>query len=1030
MKKQIITRLLFCFYAIIIINSINAQSIIKPTKQIAYTIDVPGQLLSNGYYSPAKNISIEQLAQDEYMPNQVQIKLTEGAKDKFLPGNKVQNDPLLEYFNNINASSIVNLNSDLKISSQEDIFGVGRIYEITYSADKDPYEVCKELIKNPDVEYAVPVFKRYIYSFTPNDPQFSSQWALAKIKATDAWDITKGDTSIVIAIVDNGTDWQHVDLKANIWNNTGEIPNNGIDDDSNGKIDDIHGWDFVGNATGTDISQGNWREDNDPKNPSQYHGTHTAGIAGAVVNNMTGVAGIGFNCRIMPLKCATDVSGYNGIYRGYAAILYAAQMGAEIISCSWGGPGFSPAEQDIINQVTAMGSLVVAAAGNDGKNVDIMQFYPGNYTNVLNVGSTASDDKAASSSNYGSRVTVYAPGENILSTYPNNAYNTISGTSMACPLAAGLAGLVKSIHPDWKPEQIIQQLRVTCDNVIVPTNQAYRYLYWGRINALKAVQSNNADYPGNNVPGLKIFSMALTGTDALRNYDPVNIRLSLKNYLTKADSVNVSIQPISKFVSVSQKDFRIYNLGTNDTANIDLGVQLLINNPWFKGKAEIQITFTTTGYTDIQKIDIPIDLPSNNVFSAKGSVNSSIYPQWNGVSSPDIETSWGVGNSLSLGALYFRSTNFAYNANRVMSGGSYVTDPLYCVCSFDETTAIAGTGKGYLLRTVNGGNNWSNISVSTITGFVNAIMFKDQDTGILLGDPKGGRWGIGITSDKGQSWNLASNPPVPMLNESGYVESVYQDYTDIWFGTSVGRIFYSHDFGKSWRANTVQSGGTIIRMAYYDSLHGIAAYNETGGTNQTLYLANTSDGGKTWNKRVMNLTQNGLYPLNLYALPHTRRILAVFSNGVVMTTADLGQTWVPVLSEQTLSYEAIKTIVQNKSVRIWEAGDNINSLDFNYEFDSGLTSIRSEDIPNISMKVYPVPSSDILHVNLNLNKGEETDIQLLDITGRLIKQVYRGKSGAGYSDYVVNVSDMTSGFYFIKIQSSDTIKTNRIIISR
>jgi subtilisin family serine protease/photosystem II stability/assembly factor-like uncharacterized protein len=1030
MKTKSITRLIFSIVLFSVYPSLYAQNIIKTVHPVAYTIKVPGTILNNGFYSQERIIPVEQLSKDDYIPNQIHLKLKVAAKDKFLPGNMIQTDPLLLSIKKINSTDIHGIDNGIRLSDSKDIYGVKRIYEITYAADIDPYDVCRDLMKNPDVEYAVPVFKRYIDAFTPNDPQYASQWALTKIKASEAWDISKGDTSILIAIVDNGTDWQHTDLAANIWNNPREIPNNGIDDDTSGKIDDIHGWDFVGNATATDISQGNWKEDNNPKNPSQQHGTHTAGCASAVTNNGTGISSIGYNCRILPIKCGTEVSGLSGIYRGYTAILYAAQMGADIISCSWGGPGFSPAEEDIIRQVTEMGSLVVAASGNDGKNTDISAHYPSCYDLLLNVGSTGSADGFSSTSNFGSKVTVYAPGENILSTYPNNTYSSQTGTSMACPIAAGLAGLVKSVHPDWKPAQIIQQMRVTCDNTLPSANQSLRYLYWGRINALKALQYNNINFPASTLPGINVYSFALSGTDALKNYDPVNVRLQLRNLLAPVDSVLVSVQALSNYISVSKKDFWVYQMGTMDTGFIDLGIQLLSNNPWFNGKADLQITYSANGYNDIQVIQIPIDINTNNIFKSKGSINTAIYPQWNGISAPDKETCWGVASTQLAGSIYFRYAYLAFTANYIKNGLNNITDPVYCVHGFDEFNAIAGTGKSYVLKTTNAGGDWSIIYVSSITAFVNALLFQDKDTGLLLGDPKNNRWGIGLTTDKGLNWSIINNVPAPLTNESGYVESVYQDYKSVWFGTSAGRIFFSPDFGKNWRATTVFSGGTVVRMAFYDTLHGIAAYTETGGTNQTLYLANTSDGGNTWNKKVMNLTANGLYPLSMYCLPHTKRILISYSNGNVMTTANLGQTWEPVLSQQSIYYEAVKTMAQGKSVRLWEAGDYINTLDFDYEYDSGMTSLSPVYNSDFNINVFPVPASDIIHIYCIPDKNEVFDITLLDVTGKMSRQIFKGRTSGGYREFSIGVSDLTPGIYFVKYQSEKTIRSVPVVISK
>ncbi len=198
---------------------------------------------------------------------------------------------------------------------------LSRIIEINYESDVDPLYISSKLKNSFEVEWAEP---RYVYEldYVPNDPSYASQYALSKISAALAWDINKGDTSIVISIVDTGVDWDHPDLSANIWRNWNEIPNNGIDDDNNGYVDDVRGWDF-GGLSGT--------PDNDPMEDQPDHGTHVAGIASAVTDNGIGVASIGFNCRLMPVKTTrNDQRGPNGPYivYGYEGIVYASDNGA------------------------------------------------------------------------------------------------------------------------------------------------------------------------------------------------------------------------------------------------------------------------------------------------------------------------------------------------------------------------------------------------------------------------------------------------------------------------------------------------------------------------------------------------------------------------------------------------------------------------------------------------------------------------------------------------------------------------------
>ncbi len=340
----------------------------------------------------------------------------------------------------------------------------------------------RELQQQPGVEYAerVPLPKS---SYTPNDPSFTSstQWSLFKINAQAAWDISRGSANVVVAIVDDAVQITHPDLQANIWVNSGEIPNNGIDDDGNGYIDDVRGY---------DVADG----DNNPNPPSTNysHGTHVAGISGAVSNNGTGIASIGFGIRVMAVK-ATNQVGY--VTHGYDGIVYAVRSGADVINMSWGGPGASTTAQNIINWAYNSGVVLVAAAGNDNVTT---QFYPAAYTNVIAVASTASNDAKSSFSNYGTWINVSAPGSTIYSTIPNNTYGNKSGTSMASPLVAGLAGLVLSVNPGMTPADVRNCILSTADN-ISSVNPSYNgQLGSGRINALAALNCASASL--NNAP--------------------------------------------------------------------------------------------------------------------------------------------------------------------------------------------------------------------------------------------------------------------------------------------------------------------------------------------------------------------------------------------------------------------------------------------------------------------------------------------------------------------------------------------------
>ncbi|MEK6984396.1 MAG: S8 family peptidase [Nanoarchaeota archaeon] len=250
-------------------------------------------------------------------------------------------------------------------------WGLDRIYLLSMKDDADMHTVIRELSNNPAVEYAEPNYIVRINA-VPNDPNFGLLYGLhntgqtggtvdADIDAPEAWDIQTGSNNVVVAVIDTGVDYSHSDLSANMWANAGEIPNNGLDDDSNGYIDDFRGWDFV-------------NIDNNPMDDNG-HGTHVSGTIGAIGDNGFGVAGVNWRVKIMPLKFL-DAGGFGSSADAVLAIQYATLMGANIMSNSWGGGGYSQTLKNAISAANDAGILFVAAAGNSNNNNDINPIYP------------------------------------------------------------------------------------------------------------------------------------------------------------------------------------------------------------------------------------------------------------------------------------------------------------------------------------------------------------------------------------------------------------------------------------------------------------------------------------------------------------------------------------------------------------------------------------------------------------------------------------------------------------------------------
>ena len=335
------------------------------------------------------------------------------------------------------------------------------------------------------VEYVVPNSLHYLDVTAPNDPDGTYLWGLhnygqnggtpdADIDAPEAWDITTGNPGTVVAVIDSGADLGHDDLAANIWTNPGEIPDNGIDDDGNGYIDDMHGWDF------TD-------DDNDPSPAGGVcngHGSHTAGTIGAVGNNGIGVVGVNWNVKIMVLKAFKPFLGscVSNSADEIAAIEYHTKMGVPVSSNSWGGRAFNSALRDAIR---ASHSVFAAAAGNDGQNNDTTPYYPSSFglDNIISVAATNRNDGLASFSNYGpTSVDLAAPGVDIYSTLHLNNYGIKSGTSMATPHVAGVAALLLAQDPNLTIREIKWRILHGTDNVYLPV------LTEGRLNAYEALQ--------------------------------------------------------------------------------------------------------------------------------------------------------------------------------------------------------------------------------------------------------------------------------------------------------------------------------------------------------------------------------------------------------------------------------------------------------------------------------------------------------------------------------------------------------------
>lgn len=340
----------------------------------------------------------------------------------------------------------------------------------------------------------------FLFAKEPDDEFYDKQWYLEQVSAPDAWDEETGSSSVVIAVLDTGVSTQHPDIKSNLWENDDEVAGNGIDDDGNGFVDDVYGWDFVD-------------DDNDP-NPDDSdgapedavsHGTVIAGIIGAQANNGEGIAGVMWNVEIMPVRMLNkDGSGNSA--DAASAIEYAVANGADVINMSFAGEANDPALRDVVEDAYNQGVVFVAALGNDGKNINKSPVYPACYKDggstdwVIGVAATTKSGNKSAFSNYGQRCSdISAPGEDMFSTdyYDGDASGDYSGgwsgTSVASPLVAAAAGLLLSAYPSLTPDDVRTALKLSVDPLNAP--EFFSELGAGQLNIAAALEmaANYAD---------------------------------------------------------------------------------------------------------------------------------------------------------------------------------------------------------------------------------------------------------------------------------------------------------------------------------------------------------------------------------------------------------------------------------------------------------------------------------------------------------------------------------------------------------
>jgi serine protease len=850
---------------------------------------------------------------------------------------------------------------------------LAEIYLIKYNAKENPAELAAKVAKLPGILWAEPKYVRRI-CFVPNDSIFTigDQDNLLQIGSAQAWDITTGNKNIIIGIVDTGVDWGHPDLAANIYmENDSLIPGSDL-----GNLD---------NDPSEDINQ-----------VGKYHGTHIAGIASAVTNNEIGIASMGFNCMILPVKTSKegcfDSAGFPLILYGFEGIKWAADHGAKVINCSWGGYGFSSYEQSIIDYVLEKGSVVVASQGNDSSSAC---FYPANYDGVLSVGwlNTGSGVKTIHPhTNFGEKVMVFAPGSKIYSTWQRptqssaGIYKTAYGSSQAAPHVSGLAGLVWSEFPSYSPIQVVERIRVTSDYIDDYNASSYKnFLGHGVINASRAVnksfnaisvRANNIRFNGNGNRE-KLFGPG----------EEIYVRADFTNYLAMIDDITITLTTTDSFVTFENSTFNTGPMDTMTTISNDQNkfkFRIAANTPndhiiRFLLKYSNGADYNDFQSTSIKIINTYYTHKNNNItftLTSKGTLGFNDYPY--NIAGEGFKYR-GSGNLMLEGALmYGISSSQVMNEARILD-------------SQKKNFIYEGPMKIF----------------SSLKDYVGSTCFSDSGAGTDA-------LGIKVT----QLSRTLSTPPE---NNYIFLRCELQNETS----QDIDHLYAGYFIDWNISENDYEADST-----YFDTTKNVAiACNTKNSASPYIAMALTSAGEKCGFYAIDNKITSGPVQISdndgftdaekWYTLSNgLKQISAGISDISYVISAgpyniQAGQFVVAqfIIAGGSTLQEALQAIKEGR-IRYGDEEDPEESIPFTFQLYQN----------------YPNPFNLSTTIKYELPKRLRSKIEIFDILGRNSITLVNEIKEKG-SNYVIwNAQNFASGIYFYRLQAGNNIEVKKLLL--
>ncbi len=859
---------------------------------------------------------------------------------------------------------------------------IERIARIDYSNSIDPHLAASKIKLFSDVEYAeVETIKRFFYE-QPNDPRLSEQYYLGQVKAFDGWKLLDTSKKIILAVVDTGVEYEHEDLFENIYYNEGEIGLdengndkrfNGIDDDGNGYVDDWRGWDFYSDG------------DNDAS-PGHFHGTHVAGICGAIINNSIGIAGTAPNVKIMAIKTAPDSQFATTIVNGYQGILYAAAMGADVINCSWGSTAYSVSEAEIIDKALSFGSIIVAAAGNDNRNT---AHFPASHKGVISVAAVDSNDRAAWFTSYHRTVDVSAPGVGILSTVPLSSYQSTNGTSMASPIAAAIAAMMKSKFPTKSNIQIAELLKVSADN-IDSLNPFYAgRIGKGRVNALNALTIENAN---SIVLNSYNISEEIEDLAYLRN-ETLSIGISLQNILARTENVYVKLRE-----------------------NGSSAFYLLKDSIYFGNMEELQIINSNENFIIKIKDDVPLDFVAEIFLEIYADGGFRETETISIVLAPSFKTM--TGNDIIV--TFNSSGNIGYNdypTNSQGVGFIYQDNPNMLF----EGALMLATSDTIVFNSARSTNQ-----MRKENHFYSANSFHIEKPGFI--SEQDGNAEYEVKYDPFVSIGINITQKVYQYNSSNLQNVIFPIYT-LHNQTSERRDSLYLGYYFDWDINNPQRN-----RIWWDSVHNISfakcvdydsipmasvillspirqnffAIDNNGNTpeNPGVY-----DGFTREEKRMM-LT-SGIARLQSTMTDASMVISGGPFSILPNDSITIGYAIIAGFKEQSIVETA-------REARIFADAAGLHKNRNEKKFNS-----------NAIASVFPLPANHYINVKLAIIDEVRFDLSLYNLQGKKIKQFFSEldlKYGTHYFQF--DVSDLPSGAYYLLLEFPDGKHTKSIVVQK